>query len=344
MTTKTNEVIKLEQHPVIKHDLSKLGQMVEDRLAVLNLDNLVATDQTIQSMKKLRTELNKEFKEFEEQRKVVRELVTKPYDDMNKVYKTEIAEKYKAAVDTLKDKITEFEDTIKKERELELELRFDELCETVGIDFVKYEQANIKVNLSDSMTSLKKEVDAFIERLASDVELIDTQAHKAEIMVEYKKSLNVSEAIKMVVERKAAEEAERKRLEQEEKKRRHNILITELNMVHDGFTNSYKEISANLYEVPVDDVANATAEEFDAMAEQFKTIWNQHRAVQQAEEVARKGLEAPTVVQQAPEPEPEPQQQAPALLTAKFAVQGTREQLEGLRDYMIENNLKYKNI
>ena len=71
--------IKLKVLPVIEHDLVKVGNLVDKRLAQLNVANLVATDETIQSLKTLRADLNKELKEYEEQRKVVKDLITKPY-------------------------------------------------------------------------------------------------------------------------------------------------------------------------------------------------------------------------------------------------------------------------
>ena len=69
--------IKLKVLPVIEHDLVKVGNLVDKRLAQLNVANLVATDETIQSLKTLRADLNKELKEYEEQRKVVKDLITK---------------------------------------------------------------------------------------------------------------------------------------------------------------------------------------------------------------------------------------------------------------------------
>ena len=125
--------IKIVTLPVIEHDLVTVGRMVDERLLKLNLANLVATDETIKSMKALRAELNNEFKEFEGQRKVLKEVLMKPYNDMDLIYKNEVAEKYKMATDILKDKIGEFENRIKDEKRQEVEEYFMELVTAKNI-------------------------------------------------------------------------------------------------------------------------------------------------------------------------------------------------------------------
>ena len=70
--------------------------------------------------------------------------------------------------------------------------------------------------MSITAKKLKEQCTAFLDRVMDDIQLIATQEHTAEILVEYKKLLNVSQAIRTVKERfeaiaaeKAREEAER---------------------------------------------------------------------------------------------------------------------------------------
>ena len=91
--------------------------------------------------------------------------------------------------------------------------------ESAGIDFVTFEQANINVTLSATMKSLKEQAKSFIDKIDDDLSLIDTQEHKAEIMVEYKKTLNVSAAITGVNARFKAIEDEKRRIEEAEERR-----------------------------------------------------------------------------------------------------------------------------
>lgn len=120
----------------------------------------------------------------------------------------------------MKHKIDSVENELKAQKAAEVKSYFDEYLQSKGIDFVTFESAHINVTLSASMKSLKEQAKAFIDKIADDLALIDTQEHKDEILYEYKQSLNVSNAITTVANRykaieaaKAAEE-ERKAREQ----------------------------------------------------------------------------------------------------------------------------------
>ena len=82
-----------------------------------------------------------------------------------------------------------------------------------------FEQANINVTLSASMKSLKEQVKAFVDKIEDDLALIDTQEHKAEILVEYKKTLNVSAAVTGVNARFKAIEEQKRRIEEAEERK-----------------------------------------------------------------------------------------------------------------------------
>lgn len=200
--------IVLKQAPVISHKLSEIGANVTARLDELNIENLVATEETVKALKNLRAELNKELKDYEEQRKAVKAAVNAPFNDFEAIYKAEISEKYNVAVNTLKSKIESVELKIKEEKRNDIVAYFDELTASENIDFVNFDNVGIEVNLSASVKSLKDACISFIDRVKSDLALIDTQEHKAEILAEYKTYLNVSKAIVTVTDRKAREKAE----------------------------------------------------------------------------------------------------------------------------------------
>ena len=62
------------------------------------------------------------------------------------------------------------------------------------------------MNISNK--KIKETISAFIDKVCDDIAMIDTQDHRDEIFVEYKKSLNVSQAILLVKNRyKEIEEA-----------------------------------------------------------------------------------------------------------------------------------------
>lgn len=213
----SNEIIVVKQLPVIVEQLAQVKEAVIQR--VQTATSLVCTDETVKEVKKARAELNSEFKQWEERRKEVKTAVMTPYEKFEAVYKDCVSDTYKKADAELKAKIEGVEKELKQKKADEVKEYFNEYRESAGIDFVTFEQANINVTISASMKSLKEQVKAFVDRIEDDLALIDTQEHKAEILVEYKKTLNASAAVTGVNARFKAIEEEKKRIEEAEERR-----------------------------------------------------------------------------------------------------------------------------
>lgn len=213
----SNEIIVVKQLPVIVEQLAQVKETVIQR--VQTATSLVCTDETVKEVKKARAELNAEFKAWEEKRKEVKTAVMTPYEKFEAVYKDCVSDTYKKADADLKSKIDGVEKELKDKKAAEVKEYFNEYLESNGIDFVTFEQANINVTISASMKSLKEQAKAFVDRICDDLALIDTQEHKAEILVEYKKTLNASAAVTSVNARFKAIEDEKKRIEEAEARR-----------------------------------------------------------------------------------------------------------------------------
>ncbi len=210
------DLIVVKQLPQIEEHLKELSLDVDKK--VENAKNLVCTEENVTTIKQIRAGLNKEFKEVENQRKIVKEQILAPYMQFEEIYKMYISDKYKSADNDLKVKIDSTENELKNIKEQEIKDYFEEYKKANNIDFVTYSQARINVTLSASRKSLKEQAKQFIDKIVDDLKLIDTQEHKTEILVEYKQSLNVSQAITSVTNRFKAIEEEKKR--QEELKRK----------------------------------------------------------------------------------------------------------------------------
>ncbi|MDD7357517.1 MAG: DUF1351 domain-containing protein, partial [Eubacterium coprostanoligenes] len=216
----TAELIRVVQLPEIEEHLQSIKVAVTQK--VNDALSLICTEDTVKSVKAVRADLNKDSKEFEEQRKAVKKAIMTPYEQFEAVYKECISDTYKKADIELKAKIDSVENELKEQKTAEVKRYFDEYLQSKGIDFVTFENAHINVTLSASMKSLKEQAKTFIDRICDDLCLIDTQERKDEILYEYKQSLNVSNAITTVANRyKAIEEAkareeERKAREQAE--------------------------------------------------------------------------------------------------------------------------------
>ena len=195
------DLIIIEQLPVIKEQLKKASEEID--IKVENAKKLVCTEENKQSIKKIRTEMNKELQEFETQRKNVKEKVLAPYMKFEEIYKECISEKYKSADRDLKEKIEAIEDQQKLDIENELKAFFyEKRSEHKNMDFITFENVGLNITLSASKVSMERRVEEFIDRISNDLDLIDTQQNKDEILVEYKKDLNVSRAITEVAKRK----------------------------------------------------------------------------------------------------------------------------------------------
>lgn len=222
------ELIVVKQLPIIEEQLKSLSNEIDDKIN--KALSLKVSEDSVKEIKKARAELNNDFKELENQRKMVKEKVLAPYNQFEEIYKTYVSEKFKDADKELKSKIDGIENDLKHQKELEVHSYFVEYAQSLQLEWLIEEQkyytmANINVTLSASMKSLKESAKNFIDKIDSDLKLIDTQEHKEEIIIEYKKELNVSKAITDVSDRykqleiiKQQEEKKKEIKQQEEQK------------------------------------------------------------------------------------------------------------------------------
>ena len=189
------DLIIIKQLPQIEEHLKELSIEVEQK--VENAKSLICTEENVKTIKEVRADLNKEFKEVEKQRKTVKEQVLAPYMQFEEVYKQYISDKYRSADNDLKQKINLVEKELKEHKEQEIRDYFEEYKTANNIGFITYGQARINVTLSASMKSLKEQAKQFIDKIVD------------------KQTLNVSQAITSVTNRFKAIEEEKKKIEQE---------------------------------------------------------------------------------------------------------------------------------
>jgi len=362
-----NSQITLVQKPVIQHKLVEIGKSVTTRLAGLNLPNLLATDDTIKSLKNLRIELNKELGDYEAQRKAIKEAVSNPYVEFNAIYTIEVSEKYKVAIETLKDKIAVFEDRIKLEKKNNVICYFNELCFAESIDFLKFENVGLEINLSTSEKAYKDKCNEFVQKVSDDILLINTQEFEAEIMAEYKKTLNASKAITAIVERKAAIKLEADRIKQAETNRRQSLLRG-LSMAYYDLTKTFNWVQDDNVNIKQSDIENLSKEDFQKRFVELEAKTKIVIVAPVIEAVLSVNVGAPSLfpnnappftqmtngvasnvpveIKQVAAPISAPVIEATPkpTFTASFECVGTMAQLKAIGQYMKENNIIYKNI
>lgn len=216
-TKSESSLIQVKQIPVIIENLKSVKSEIEKK--VNSACEMVCTDENYKEIKKLRSELNKEFSEFESRRKAVKSEIMTPYEAFETVYKDCVTNPYKKADSALKGKINATEQELKRVKYEKSKSYFDEYSKSLGIDFVTYEQVNLNITMSVSLKKLKETIKSNLDKIMDDLKLIATQEHKDEILYEYKRSLNVSVAITSVTERYKAIEEEKARAEAERAER-----------------------------------------------------------------------------------------------------------------------------
>lgn len=206
----------------IKAQIKSVGEiesnMKEVKGYVENLNNyyknITFTEETMKEAKDEKSKVNKFKSQVADYRKNIIAEYNKPiknFEDTAKETEKLLAETY----NTINQQVANYENKQKEIKEQEIKKYFEECKIANNIDFITYEQAKINVTLSASMKNLKEQAKQFIDKIVDDLKLIETQEHKTEILVEYKQTLNVSQAITSVTNRFKAIEEEKKKIEQE---------------------------------------------------------------------------------------------------------------------------------
>lgn len=220
-----DELMRLSQLPQIEERLRDVKAEWEATAA--EKMSLVCTADTVQSVKNARAEMTKQFNALEKQRMAVKNQYMERWNAFEATYKECITEPYRRADSDLKRKIDETEGAIKAECEERCVEHFHELCAVHGVDFVSWQQLNIKIDLTSAKQKTpRKLLDAINEKvdaIADGMDRIDRESDPADrddIMAEYKRCLDVGTAILRVQDRKNRLAAEKQAATEREERRR----------------------------------------------------------------------------------------------------------------------------
>ena len=195
-----NELIKLEQLPIIKYQLEQLSIEIKEKVEKAN--SLIVNEDTVKEVKQVRANLNKEFSELETQRKTIKQMIMSKYDEFEEVYKENVSNLYKDADSSLKEKIDNVENQLKEEKKEELKaFAIEHIVANNLENIVEFENIDLNITLSASMSSLKDKIVEFIEKVSNDVKLIKLEELSDEILLEYKKDFDLTNAKLTVIER-----------------------------------------------------------------------------------------------------------------------------------------------
>ena len=203
-------LIVVEQLPIIKQQLQQIKEKFSEETA--RAKEMECTEDTLKSVRATRAYISKIFKALEDKRKAAKKAILTPYEEFEQVYKECVTDIYRPCDEELAKKIAEVENSLKSAKRADAQEYFDEYAKSLMIDFVKLDQVGLNITLNASKKSIRTQIKDFLDRVNDELQLIETQPHSAEILVEYKISLNVAQAITRVSERhKAIEEEQRRR-------------------------------------------------------------------------------------------------------------------------------------
>ncbi len=204
-----NEIAVVNQLPKITDKIEEIGKSLEERLENLGLDNLICNEETRKEIADLRTSLKKEQTEYETQRKNIKNVILKPYEEFNKVYDENIKIKYDEAINILTSKIGVVENEIKENTRSKMIEFFEEYREfnLIKSDWIDFEELGVKIGINQLTPKgelIKKVKDEIIEKITqikSNIDTISTMENSEEILAEYIKYKDLGQAIRIVNDR-----------------------------------------------------------------------------------------------------------------------------------------------
>lgn len=224
---KTTSMIKPEFAGDIKAEIKGLAKIEDNIMEVkeyaikLNdyYSNIVWTEDTLTDAKEEKANVNKFKDKVAEFRKNIIAEYKKPIEVFETTAKdTEklLAETY----DTINIQVKKYEEE-KKEQIYQLCVDyFNEQAISKNIDFATFDQMNVNITLGmatktgDLTKKTKEDIEAFVERIEKDIELINAGEYVNETLVEYKQTLNASQSILDVKRR--MQQIEEEKAKQEE--------------------------------------------------------------------------------------------------------------------------------
>ena len=193
-TLDVNEIVEIKQLPEIYQQLDKVNELIVEKTK--NIDETLKElsklsdeeqEEKKQEIKKYRTYLNSMKSELENKRKEIKKAIQKPYDEFENIYKDKALNVLDEGINKLSSVIGDIEQKQLQKKYDELNLFFNEYQTFYHIEnLVSFADLPIKINLSTSLESLKKQRKEFCEKISNDMIAISSEEFRDEILFEYK--------------------------------------------------------------------------------------------------------------------------------------------------------------
>ena len=188
-----NEIVKVESIGVIKQQLDEVEKIIDEKvkdipkqLEKVKKMSFIEQEDEKNDIKKYQQYLSNIQKQLEEKRKEIKKEIIKPYDEFDEYYKNGVYLKLNNGINQLKEVVNEIEDLQKDEKRCELEEFANQYIETYSLgNILSFKDIPLNITLSASMKSLKEQAKAYIEDVSKDVDLINLEEYKEEILLQF---------------------------------------------------------------------------------------------------------------------------------------------------------------
>lgn len=201
-----NKILVLKRNAVV--DTNGLKETLDrtlNKIMKYDFTMPIDNDEDNIAIKKILADSRKDWKSINDEKIAFKKAVLEPFDKVDEVLK-EYKEEFDKRLNLGADNSEKYETSKKKEKEDSVRSYFEELKTLHGLDFLTFDKLGLNVTLSVTEKKLREETLDFVNRVLSDLTLIDTQIHKERIKVRYITIMDVSEAIKTVTEEVKHEE------------------------------------------------------------------------------------------------------------------------------------------
>ncbi|AVU89689.1 conserved hypothetical protein [Listeria monocytogenes] len=183
----------------IKSDSLLLAQQIE---------NIEVTEENVKQSKKLLAAVNKEVKNLESERILIKKEMLEPYNEFEKQVK-EIVSIVKTADEMVRQQVTQMEEEEREDKKLVLKRMFEKRIRMYDFktyftfdDFLE----NRYLNKSLSINKIESEMVEWLTKIETELKVIETMPHADEIIAEYKETKDLAVSAQIVSDRHKAQE------------------------------------------------------------------------------------------------------------------------------------------
>lgn len=168
--------------------------------------NIEVSEENVKQAKKLLATVNKSVKSLEDRRISIKKEMLEPYNDFETQVK-EIVKIVKDADTLVRNQVKELDEQERENKKVKINDIWNKRINHYDFDFVDFEQflTPSHLNKSTSLSKVEDEMVQWLEKINSDLEVIENLPNKKEVLQEYIENLDLTVSMLIVNERKEKE-------------------------------------------------------------------------------------------------------------------------------------------